>query len=675
MSDSDSGNFTFRVQLSIFDHLSDGLYSNVAAVLTEAVANAWDADATAVRIDILDRADRHVDDFRKAERLIIEDDGHGMDRDAVQGRFLTIGYQRRREGDRSPGGRKVMGRKGLGKLSLMSIADRIRIATRRAGSDPVGFLMDVAEIRRTAREGGEVPEFELPAEPGEGAPDPHGTRLVLEGLRQDRMRATGIDNIRRALARRFAVLFGEGFSVVVNGREIDQSDRKDLENVEFLWRTEGVDVPLPAGAAPLKTFAFLGREEDWPEDWQVEGWIATTERPIGGEANAVSIFARGRIAAENVLPKVKGKQHFYSYVTGQIAADFLDLDDRPDIILSDRQRLLEDDERVTKLEDFLRRQLGRMEAEWKRRRSSNKHADRLRRYPRLKSWLDGLPEGWRRKAEGLLRTIAELEAQDALPVRDEKPLLRAAVMGFERIRLNGREDELKEAIERSDPEAVLQILANYDELEVAAYRDIVRGRIQAVKDLQKLLEDDSTLEKVFQKHIFTHLWLLDPSWDHATEDEVMERQLRTIGDDAFADDDKTKDRFKRVDIRLRRAGGGYVLVELKRHTARPKPEELFKQCKTYKEYLDRVTTERHTIVVVVGQGMSADDRETAEQMIRIPKVDPSARVVTYEHLLDKANRAYSEFMEKSRDLDRLAGLFDEEREEGDAPAPEPGADV
>jgi len=177
---------------------------------------------------------------------------------------------------------------------------------------------------------------------------------------------------------------------------------------------------------------------------------------------------------------------------------------------------------------------------------------------------------------------------------------------------------------------------------------------------------------VFQKHLFDHLWLLDPSWDHATEDEVMERQLRNIGGDAFADDEKTKDRFKRVDIRLRRAGGGYVLVELKRHTARPKPEELFNQCKTYKEYLDGATRERHTIVVVVGQGMPADDRETAEQMIRIPKVDPSARVVTYEHLLDKASRAYSEFMERSSALDKLAGLF---YEEGEAPAPEPAADA
>ncbi|PRX33960.1 PD-(D/E)XK nuclease superfamily protein [Meinhardsimonia xiamenensis] len=665
MHASNDDRFQFRVQLSIFDHLSDGLYSNVAAVLTEAVANAWDADASQVSIYICGE-NGLADNFRDAQKLVIEDDGHGMDREAVQDRFLTIGYQRRNEGDRTPGGRKVMGRKGLGKLSLMSIADQIRIATRREGSAPVGFLMNVAEIRRTARKGAEVPEFELPAEPAEDAPTPHGTRLILQGLRAHRVRATGIDNIRRALARRFAVLFGSDFSVLVNGQKIDQSDRKDLEDIEFLWKTEGVEVPLPAAAASLETFAFPGREEDWPNDWKVEGWIATTRRPIGGEANALPIFARGRIAAENVLPKVKGKQHFYSYVTGQIAADFLDLDDKPDIILSDRQRLLEDDERVAKLQEFLRKQLGRMEAEWKRLRSANKHEDRLRRYPKLREWLDGLPEGWRDKAANLLRTIAELEAEDALPVKDEKPLLRAAVMGFERIRLNGREDELREAAERSDPEAVIRILTNYDELEVAAYRDIVRGRIQAVKDLQKLLEDHSTLEKVFQKHLFDHLWLLDPSWDHATDDEVMERQLWTLGGDAFADDEATKDKFKRVDIRLRRAGGGYVLVELKRHTARPKATELYEQCESYKEYLDAATRERHTIVVVVGQGMPEKDREKAEKLMRT--VEPSAVVVTYEHLLDKANRAYSEFMEKTNKLATLDRLFDEEIEIGETHA-------
>ena len=40
------------VDLNVLDHLAINLYSNIAAVLTEAVANAWDADAETVDIRI-----------------------------------------------------------------------------------------------------------------------------------------------------------------------------------------------------------------------------------------------------------------------------------------------------------------------------------------------------------------------------------------------------------------------------------------------------------------------------------------------------------------------------------------------------------------------------------------------------------------------------------------------
>ena len=38
--------FEMTVDLNVLEHLGINLYSNIAAVLTEAVANAWDADAS-----------------------------------------------------------------------------------------------------------------------------------------------------------------------------------------------------------------------------------------------------------------------------------------------------------------------------------------------------------------------------------------------------------------------------------------------------------------------------------------------------------------------------------------------------------------------------------------------------------------------------------------------------
>ena len=44
--------YKMTVDLNVLDHLGINLYSNIAAVLTEAVANAWDADAENVEIKL-----------------------------------------------------------------------------------------------------------------------------------------------------------------------------------------------------------------------------------------------------------------------------------------------------------------------------------------------------------------------------------------------------------------------------------------------------------------------------------------------------------------------------------------------------------------------------------------------------------------------------------------------
>src|SRR5690606_22779715 len=131
--------FEMTVDLNVLDHLGINLYSNIAAVLTEAVANAWDADAETVAI----RVDPHN------EWIEIEDDGVGMDVGDLNGKYLRVGYRRRDEdpthGSVTAKGRKVMGRKGLGKLSLFSIAEVIEVQSAKDGQKS-GFLMTVKGI-------------------------------------------------------------------------------------------------------------------------------------------------------------------------------------------------------------------------------------------------------------------------------------------------------------------------------------------------------------------------------------------------------------------------------------------------------------------------------------------------------------------------------------------------
>src|ERR1039457_2311600 len=105
--------FTFEISLSVLNHLGRNLYRSFATVLGEAISNSWDADAKNVWIYI----------GKNKNSFIIKDDGVGMTGVDFQNKFLKIGYSKRGAGQKtSPGGRPYIGRKGIGKLALLSCA-------------------------------------------------------------------------------------------------------------------------------------------------------------------------------------------------------------------------------------------------------------------------------------------------------------------------------------------------------------------------------------------------------------------------------------------------------------------------------------------------------------------------------------------------------------------------
>ncbi len=169
--------FEMTVDLNVLEHLGINLYSNIAAVLTEAVANAWDADASSVQI--------RVDPNR--DWIEIEDDGVGMSVDDLNGKYLRVGYRRRDEdaehGRRTSRGRPAMGRKGLGKLSLFAIANVIEVQSSKNGQTH-GFRMSVAGIHEAVR--GKRPYHPVPLPPCHRPPQWSPSGIAVMEPPQDR---------------------------------------------------------------------------------------------------------------------------------------------------------------------------------------------------------------------------------------------------------------------------------------------------------------------------------------------------------------------------------------------------------------------------------------------------------------------------------------------------------
>ena len=191
------------ISLNVLEHLGINLYSNVPAVLSEIVANAWDADADEV----------HIEWDRNSGRITIQDDGIGMTPDDINDRFLNVGYCRRED---QPGptakGRLPMGRKGIGKLSSFSIAETIDVETVKDGLKSA-FRMQVKKIREAIKgeEGSGTYKPELL--PTDGVSFTNGTRITLDDIRRrqtirtpqgapEESRATILDHRAEARLRR-----------------------------------------------------------------------------------------------------------------------------------------------------------------------------------------------------------------------------------------------------------------------------------------------------------------------------------------------------------------------------------------------------------------------------------------------------------------------------------------
>ena len=516
------GDDTYRmtVDLNVLDHLGINLYSNIAAVLTEAVANAWDADARNVGIRFDPGADW----------IEIVDDGVGMTINDMNEKYLRVGYRRREEdaeyGKFTAKHRQVMGRKGLGKLSLFSIADIIDVQSAKDGAAH-GLRMSVKGIRESVKR--KEPHYSPEPLPRGEIVVTEGTRIVLRDVKRQRL-GRGAAALRKRLARRFSVI-GElhDFRIAIDEQPITTEDRGDLPIAQFLWTFGEFTPDLSSIPKMLEREPLANRFESWPDHWSVDGWIGTARLPKQldsedtGNLNGIVVFARGRLFHENILDKVNDGRLYTKYLTGQIEADFLDQDDKPDIATSDRQRVQEDDERYAALLSFLRSSLTKVEKRWTEWRRKHEVEKAKETSPALEEWFNMLPGGFRDSAESL---IAKLSALPVDEEDDRKVLYRHGILAFERVRIRGATEEFVSSVH--DIDKLLKVLADRDALEAALYRDIVRSRLEAIKEFRGIVDEDAK-EKVLQNYLFDHLWLLDAAWERATDSEIMESRLINEG--------------------------------------------------------------------------------------------------------------------------------------------------
>ena len=567
--------YRMTLSLHVLNELGINLYSNVPAVLAEVVANSWDADASKVLIEI----------DRNSGRIIITDDGRGMlvsgHVNEINDRYLRVGYHRREEQNeldeqgivltRDDQGnsitpkfkRPVMGRKGIGKLSLFAIANEFQVHTAKDGYK-AGCIMSSEDIKEQVKSEAGVyrPRSIEPAE----VQVEIGTRIILTDLKKDLRQAAR--NLRRRLARRFSVRGTTyNFEVFIDGEKVVAEDRDYFQKIQYLWEYGHSTPTFESQCNRLVHHFKRPGLVDSARGLTLTGWIGTAygsgdlkegRKEDQESINKIVVFVREKLAQEDILEEFGEGGVYASYVFGEMHADFLDVDNEADIATSSRQNIIEDDFRYIALKTFIGNELKQIQSKWTDLRNQ-KGEEVARQIPAIDAWFQKLGSDQRRKARALFGKINQLNLEDD----QRKVLLQNGVIAFETLRHKEQLDKL-ESLSAHDIATIGKIFYDLDDLEATLYHRIVMERLRVIEALAKAVNDNA-LEKVLQEHIFTHLWLLDPGWERATETvpSYMEKSVTKM----FEDVDRTlteNERLSRIDIKYTTAQGKHVIVELKK---------------------------------------------------------------------------------------------------------------
>lgn len=255
-------------------HLStigERLYTQSLDLIRELVANAYDADATKVLINITDNS------------ISVEDNGSGMDKNGLR-QYFTIGSGFKKDNPVSPMFKRVrIGEFGIGKFAVLSICDRFEILTR-SENYAATLIFDRQDFE--TRNDWNIPlvEHEI------GIDQEKGTRVTLFKVKKP----ISIMDLERHLINIFP-LTDKNFSISING------------------------LKLQSKYVPGERFKI--REET--KYGLIKGEIIISSLILTREQIGIGIRVKGiLIKRENF-----GSEHLHSFstrrLTGEINADFL----------------------------------------------------------------------------------------------------------------------------------------------------------------------------------------------------------------------------------------------------------------------------------------------------------------------------------------------------------------
>lgn len=292
MADMDADEkLELRFSHNIIEHLGLKLYQNKPTnVLAELVSNSWDADAAHVWVTLRDAADG------SPISIAVADDGEGMSKADLSGKYLIVGKPKRNKNtpaEKSPRGRVLMGRKGIGKLAPFGVARSVDLITCKANKVTwLRFDYDAIRGEGENAEPGELATYrpallfkESPLEdidPGMAGEEEETVRAFLNNVgdntnksgtlvlasRLTLKRQINPATLKESLGRRFTVTLARSdFDVRVNEQALTTEDVfPDWDLRIPQTGTIEEEVETTAGMKKVKYWVGFVKEATWPAE-------------------------------------------------------------------------------------------------------------------------------------------------------------------------------------------------------------------------------------------------------------------------------------------------------------------------------------------------------------------------------------------------------------------------
>lgn len=327
----------------VIDDLGAKLYSTLPPIISELIANGYDACAKNVFVKLTGTG--------KDKAIIITDDGNGMSFDEVDEKYLRIGRKKREvEKETSCCGRLPIGKKGLGKLAFFGIATKAMIRTVNNGKEVI-FEMNWEKIQNTPEGQDYKPEFTI-----DETTEKNGTEIILTEI--NRKSDFDTEVLKLSISNYF--IFDTDFKVFIK-----DDSMKDFEEIDNEIRYKQGDRHEDFSWSFPEVVSELKLEQKFPFANQIKGKIILFNLPVRNNLRGVTLFSRKKLVSLPESFPVQGSSHFYQYLTGWLEIDFID-ELRPDVIATNRSSLNWNDENLESLNDFLHVIINHIHEEWRK---------------------------------------------------------------------------------------------------------------------------------------------------------------------------------------------------------------------------------------------------------------------------------------------------------------------